>query len=71
MVELHFSPCFLLTVVSFVILCGNVDDCSEGSVMTVLCGSVSDIRIFDENVICVGRGIVDNMLDHFILNVPT
>ena len=42
---------------------------SDGSVMIVLCSSVSKFRISDENVICVGRGMVDSVLVHFILYV--
>ena len=55
-VELHFWPCFLLSAVSVVILCGIVDDCSDGSVAIVLCSSssVRELRISDENV-CVKR----------------
>ena len=37
---------------------------SDGSVMTVLCSSVGDFRIFDKNVICVKGGIVDNALGY-------
>ena len=54
---------------SGVILCGIVDDCSDGSVVIVLCSSVSELRISDENVVCVGRAFVDDVLDHFILSV--
>ena len=54
---------------SVVILCGIVDDCSDGSVMVVLCSSVSELRISDENVVCVGKAFVDNVLGHFILSV--
>ena len=67
MVELHVSPCFRLSAVSGVILCGIVDDCSDGSVLIVLCSSVSELRIFDENVVCVGRAFVDDVLGRFIL----
>ena len=49
------------------ILCGIVDDCSDGSVVIVLRSSVSELRISDENVVCVGRAFVDNVLGHFIL----
>ena len=52
---------------SGVILCGIVDDCSDGSVLVVLCSSVSELRIFDENVVCVGRAFVDDVLGRFIL----
>ena len=51
------------------ILCGIVDDCSDGSVVIVLCSPVSELRISDENVVCVGRAFVDDVLDHFILSV--
>ena len=51
---------------SVVILCGIVDDCSDGSVI-VLCSSVSELRISDENVVCVGRAFVDDVLGRFIL----
>ena len=51
---------------SVVILCGIVDDCSDGSVMVVLCSSVSELRISDENVVCVGRAFVDDVLCGFI-----
>ena len=50
-----------------VILCGIVDDCSDGSVVIVLCSSVSELRISDENVVCVGRAFVDDVLGRFIL----
>ena len=50
---------------SVVILCGIVDDCSDGSVVIVLCSSVSELRISDENVVCVGRAFVDNVLCYF------
>ena len=72
MVELHFRPCFLLPVlaaVSFVILCGIVDNCPDGSVAIVLCSFVSELRISDGNVICVGKAFVDNVLVHFIFCV--
>ena len=46
---------------SVVILCGIVDDCSDGSLLVVLCSSVSEVCISDENV--------DNVLGHFILSV--
>ena len=68
MVELHFRPCFLLAAVSFIILCGIEDDCSDGSVVIVLCSSVSELRISDDNV-CVGRAFVDDVLGRFILSV--
>ena len=54
---------------SVVILCGIVDDCSDGSVVIVLCSSVSELRISDENVVCVGTAFVDNVLGRFILSV--
>ena len=54
---------------SVVILCGIVDDCSDGSVLVVLCTSVSELRISDENVVCVGRAFVDDVLGHFTLQV--
>ena len=44
-----------------------VDDCSDGNVVIVLCRSVSELRISDENVVCVGRAFVDNVLGRFIL----
>ena len=56
---------------SVVILCGIVDDCSDGSVVLVLCSAVSELRISDENVVCMGRAFVDNVLGHFILSVLT
>ena len=52
---------------SGVILCGIVDDCSDGSVLIVLFSSSSELRISDENVVCVGRAFVDDVLGHFIL----
>ena len=67
MVELHFLPCFLVSAVSGVILCGIVDDCSDGSVLIVLCSSVSEVHISDKNVVCVGRAFVDDVLGRFIL----
>ena len=54
---------------SVLILCGIVDDFSDGSVLIVLCSSVSELRISDDNVVCVGRAFVDNVLGHFILSV--
>ena len=54
---------------SVVILCSIVDDCSDRSVLIVLCSSVSELRISDENVVCVGRAFVDDVLGHFILSV--
>ena len=51
---------------SGVILCGIVDDCSDGSLLVVLCSSVSEFRISDENVDCVGRAFVDDVLCGFI-----
>ena len=53
---------------SGVILCGIVDDCSDGSVLIILCSSVSELRISDDNV-CVGRAFVDDVLGRFILSV--
>ena len=53
---------------SVVTPCGIGDDCSDGSVVIVLCSSVSELRISDDNV-CVGRAFVDDVLDHFILSV--
>ena len=50
MAELHFRPGFPVAAVSFVILCGIVDDCSDGSVMTDVCSSVTDFRSFHEDV---------------------
>ena len=52
---------------SVVILCGIVDDCFDESVLIVLCSSVSELCISDENVVCVGRAFVDDVLGHFIL----
>ena len=52
---------------SVVILCGIVDDCFDGSVVMVLCSSVSELRISDENVVCVKRAFVDDVLGRFIL----
>ena len=52
---------------SGVILCG-MDDCCDGSALIVLCSSVSELRISDENVVCVGRAFVDNVLGRFILS---
>ena len=43
-----------------------MDDCSDGSVVIVLCSSFSELRISDENV-CVGRAFVDYVLGRFIL----
>ena len=54
---------------SGVILCGIVDNCSDGSVLIVLCSSVSELRISDDNVVCVGRAFVDDVLGRFILQV--
>ena len=54
---------------SVVILCGITDDCSDGSVVIVLCSSVSELRISDENVVCLKRAFVDNVPAHFILYV--
>ena len=54
---------------SVLILCGIVDDFSDGSVLIVLCSSVSELRISDDNVVCVGRAFVDHVLGHFILSV--
>ena len=54
---------------SGVIVCGIVDDCSDGSVLIVLCSSVSELRISDDNVVCVGRAFVDDVLGRFILSV--
>ena len=54
---------------SCVILRFIVDDCSDGSVVIVLCSSVSELRISDENVVCVGTAFVDNVLGHFIFSV--
>ena len=54
---------------SVVILCGIVDDCSDGSVMTVVCSFVSDFCSFHKDVKFVERAFVDNALVHFILCV--
>ena len=54
---------------SVVILCGIVDNCSDGSVLIVLCSSVSEFRISDDKVVCVKRAFVDNVPAHFILSV--
>ena len=70
-VELHFPPCFLLAAGSFVILCGIVDDCSDGSVMTVVSSFVSDFRSFHKHVKFLKRAFVLNVLVHFILCVLT
>ena len=61
----------VLAAVSSVILCGIVDDCSDGSVMTVVCSSVSDFRTFPKDVKFVKRAFVDNAQVHFILCVLT
>ena len=66
-VEFHFGSCFPLSAVSVVILCGIVDDCSDGSVVIVLCSSVSELRISDEHGVCVERAFVDDVLGRFIL----
>ena len=58
-----------MSAVSVLILCGIVDDCSDGSVLIVLCSSVSELRISDDNVVCVGRAFVDDVLGRFILQV--
>ena len=71
MVELHFRPCFLLAAVRFEILCGIVDDCSDGSVMTVVSSSVSDFCSFHKGVKFVKRAFIDNVQVHFILCVLT
>ena len=44
-----------------------MDDCSDGSVLIVLCSSVSELRISDDNVVCVGRAFVHNVLGRFML----
>ena len=54
---------------SGVILCGIVDDCSDGSGLIVLCSPVSELRISNANVVCVGRAFVDDVLGHFILSI--
>ena len=46
---------------------GCVDDCSGGSVMTVVCSSISEFRTFHKDVKFVQRALVDNVLVHFIL----
>ena len=51
------------------ILCDIVDDSSDGSVVIVLCSSVSELRISDDNVVCVGRAFVGDVLCRFILQV--
>ena len=48
-----------------------MDDCSDGSVMTVVSSSVSDFRSFHKDVKFVKRAFVDNVLVHFILCVLT
>ena len=48
-----------------------MDECSDGSVMTVVCSSVSDFRGFHKDVKFVKRAIVDNVLLNFILCVLT
>ena len=65
--RIAFLTLFSLSAVSVVILCGIVDDCSDGSVLVVLCSSVSEPRISDDNVVCVGRAFVDDVLGRFIL----
>ena len=65
--EVHFQPCFLFAAVSFVILCGFVDDYSDRSVMTVVCSSVSDFRSFAKDVEYVKMVCVDNIQVPFIL----
>ena len=51
MVELHFSTLFsFFATVKFVTLCGIMDDCSVGSVVTVVCSSVSDFGNFQKHV---------------------
>ena len=65
-IKLHFQPCFLFAAVSFVILYGIVDDCSDGSVMTVVCSSVSDFRTFPKDVKFVKKVFVDNIQVHFV-----
>lgn len=44
---------------------------SGGNGMTVLRSSLSDFPISNENVIWVGRGIVDNVLSYVMLEVLT
>ena len=58
-----------MAAASFVILCGIVDDCTDGSVLIVLCSSVSEFRISDENVVCVGRAFDDDVLGYFMLYI--
>ena len=58
-----------MSAVSVLILCGIVDDCFDGSVVIGLCSSFSELRISDDNVVCVGRAFVDDVLGHFILSV--
>ena len=68
MVELHLSTLFsVLAAVSFVTLCGIVDDCSDGSVMTVVYSSVGDFLSFYKDVKFVKRAFVDNVLVHVVL----
>ena len=65
-----FFWCFL-AVVSLMIICGTGDNCSDGSVMTVVCSSVSDFHGFPKDVKIVKRAFVDNVLVHFSLCVLT
>ena len=65
--ELYFLPCFVFAVVSFVILCGIEDDCSDGSVTTVVRSSVTDFRSFPKDVEYVKNVFVGNIQVHFIL----
>ena len=44
-----------------------MDDCSDGSVLIVLCSSVNELRISDDNVVCVGRAFVDDVLGRLII----
>ena len=61
----------VLATVSFVILCDIVDDCSDRSVMTVVCSSISDFRSSHKDDKFVERAFVDNAPVHFILCVLT
>ena len=58
-------------MVSVIILCGIVDDCSEGSVMTVVHSSVSGFHSFHKDVKSVKRAFVDIVQVHIILYVLT
>ena len=48
-----------------------MDSCSDGSVMTVVCSSFSDVCSFHKDVEFVKRAFVDIVPVHFILCVLT